>query len=232
MEESFSEFSFIASDTSLSRAASAGTAAPVGSRRWQTRLARLWLVGLLFAFELPLLSAGPYNGGPGGPILIVTNSANPFAEYYAEIFLAEGLNSFALKGISAITNTTLTNYDLVILGEMGLTTTQVTTLSNWVNEGGSLIAMRPDRQLANLLGLVGGSSTISDGYLLVNTSNGPGVGDCRRYDAVSRHRRPIHPGERCQPGNALFKCDKCDGESGGDVTKRRRQWRAGGGIHL
>ena len=161
MGAAFSEFSLIALDLLSSRAARAGTAPRVGKRQWQTRLARLWLVGLLVTFAAPLLTAGPYNGGPGGPILVVTNSANPFAEYYAEILLAEGLNSFALKGISAITNTTLTNYDLVILGEMALTATQVTTLSNWVNAGGNLIAMRPDKQLTNLLGLVGGSSTIS-----------------------------------------------------------------------
>ena len=42
---------------------------------------------------------------------------------------------------------------MAILGEMSLTAAQVTMLSDWVNAGGNLIAMRPDKQLAGLLGL-------------------------------------------------------------------------------
>jgi hypothetical protein len=136
----------------------------------------LLLAGLLAAYGPTAVSAGPYNGGPGGPILVVTNSANPFAEYYAEILLAEGLNEFALTNIASVSSSTLANYDVVILGQMGLSAAQVTTLSNWVNAGGHLIAMRPDKQLAGLLGLIDVGTTISEGYLLVNTSNGPGVG--------------------------------------------------------
>ena len=49
-------------------------------------------------------------------------------------------------------------------------------LSNWVTAGGKLIAMRPDKQLAGLLGLVDAGSTLSEGYLLVNTASGPGAG--------------------------------------------------------
>ena len=35
--------------------------------------------------------------GPGGPILLVTSTANPFSGYYAEILRAEGLNEFAVQ---------------------------------------------------------------------------------------------------------------------------------------
>jgi len=122
------------------------------------------------------MTAGLYNGGPGGPILVVTNSANPFTEYYAEILLAEGLNYFALTNISAISSATLAAYDVVIVGEMTLTTPQVTTFSNWVNSGGHLIVMRPDKKLAGLLGVTDTGTTLSQGYLLVNASNGPGAG--------------------------------------------------------
>ena len=133
-------------------------------------------MGLLIVGGFPAMSASPYNGGPGGPILVVTNSANPFTEYYAEILLTEGLNYFALRDISTVSSATLAAYDVVILGEMTLTTAQVTTFSNWVNGGGNLIAMRPDKKLAGLLGLTDAGSTLSEGYLLVNTSNGPGAG--------------------------------------------------------
>ena len=40
-----------------------------------------------------------YGNGPGGPILVLANTANPFSTYYAEILLAEGLNEFALEDI-------------------------------------------------------------------------------------------------------------------------------------
>ena len=49
-------------------------------------------------------------------------------------------------------------------------------LTNWVNGGGHLIAMRPDPQLASLLGLSPSNGTLSNAYLQVQTSSGPGVG--------------------------------------------------------
>jgi hypothetical protein len=110
------------------------------------------------------------------PILLVTNAANPFSQYFTEILLAEGLNEFTTKDISSISSTTLAPYDVVLLGQTALTAAQVTTLSNWVYGGGNLIAMRPDKQLAGLLGLADARTTLSEGYILVNTASGPGAG--------------------------------------------------------
>jgi hypothetical protein len=110
------------------------------------------------------------------PILIISSTANPFSGYYAEILRNEGFNSFDASDITAVTPTLLNSHDVVILGDMTLTALQVTTLTNWVNAGGNLIAMRPDKQLAGLLGLTDMSSIMSNAYLLVNTSSGPGVG--------------------------------------------------------
>ncbi|MBE0540497.1 MAG: DUF4082 domain-containing protein [Verrucomicrobia bacterium] len=110
------------------------------------------------------------------PILVLTNTANPFTAYYSEILLTEGLNSFALGDIAAVSEAMLSPYDVIVLGEMVLTTPQVETLSNWVYAGGKLIAMRPDKQLAGLLGLTDANSTLAEAYLSVNTSSGPGVG--------------------------------------------------------
>ena len=119
---------------------------------------------------------GAKGGGPGGPILIISDPTNPFSEYYAEIILAEGFNEFDLKPLSSITSTTLAAYDVVILGHCSLTATQVTMLSNWVTSGGNLVAMRPDKQLAALLGLSDTGSTLTQGYLLIDTGSGPGAG--------------------------------------------------------
>jgi hypothetical protein len=110
------------------------------------------------------------------PILLLTNAANPFSQYFSEILLAEGLNEFTTKDISSISSATLSAYDVVLLGQAVLTAAQVTTLSNWVYNGGNLIAMRPDKQLAGLLGLADAGTTLSEGYLLVNTASGPGAG--------------------------------------------------------
>ena len=54
--------------------------------------------------------------------------------------------------IGNVNSTLLNNYDVVILGHMPLSSGQVTMFTNWVTAGGNLIAMRPDAQLASLLG--------------------------------------------------------------------------------
>ena len=119
------------------------------------------------------------NQGPGGPILVVTNASNPIGKYYAEILRTEGFNSFAVSDISTIDASVLSTYDVVILAEMTLSSAQVTMLTDWVTGGGNLVAMRPDSQLASLLGLSYAGSTLAEGYLLVNStqplSNGIGV---------------------------------------------------------
>jgi hypothetical protein len=121
-------------------------------------------------------AAAPANGGPGGPILVISSSQNPFSRYYGEILYNEGLNEFTVQDVSTVSASTLLAYDVVILGEMQLTSNQVSMLTTWVNNGGRLIAMRPDKQLASLLGLTSTVNTISNAYLGVNTGAGPGVG--------------------------------------------------------
>jgi Domain of unknown function (DUF4082)/Bacterial Ig-like domain/Cohesin domain/FlgD Ig-like domain/Bacterial Ig domain len=118
----------------------------------------------------------PPDEGPGGPILVISAAANPFSRYYAEILRAEGLNEFTASDISGVNSTVLNNYDVAILGEMPLSAGQVTLLSDWVNAGGTLIAMRPDKQLATLLGLTDAASTLADKYMLVaGTGAGAGI---------------------------------------------------------
>ncbi len=114
--------------------------------------------------------------GPGGPILVLSQATNPFTSYYAEILRAEGLNEFTVTDISLVTDVTLVAYDVVLLGDMSLTAPQVTMLSDWVAAGGNLIAMRPDKQLAPLLGLADAGGTLANGYLRVDTSTAPGAG--------------------------------------------------------
>jgi len=107
---------------------------------------------------------------------LVSSTENPFGSYYAEILSAEGLNAFSSADISTISAATLGAYDVVILADMPLTSDQVSMFSSWVAGGGNLIAMRPSKKLAGLLGLNDLSSTLADAYLLVDTAGGPGRG--------------------------------------------------------
>jgi uncharacterized protein YjiK/methionine-rich copper-binding protein CopC len=120
--------------------------------------------------------ASALGDGPGGPILVITSASNKFSTYYAEILRSEGFNEFAAMDIGSVSAATLSGYDIAILGQMTLTSAQVTMLSNWVSGGGNLIAMRPDKQLAGLLGLTDAGSTLTNGYLLVDTAQAPGNG--------------------------------------------------------
>lgn len=118
----------------------------------------------------------PPSEGPGGPIAIVTSATNPYSLYLAEILRAEGLNEFRTIDVGTLSALTLAPYDLVIVGEVPVTPAQVTTLSTWVDGGGNLIAMRPDSDLNMLLGIASAGSTLSEGYLKVDTATAPGGG--------------------------------------------------------
>jgi hypothetical protein len=109
-------------------------------------------------------------------ILVITSAGNKFTQYYKEILRAEGFNSFDSIDRTQVTGAVLARYDVAILGDMPLTPGQVTMLSDWVASGGNLIAMRPDKQLASLLGISDASSIRADAYLLVNTAQEPGAG--------------------------------------------------------
>jgi hypothetical protein len=118
---------------------------------------------------------GP-DEGPGGPVLVIAKSTNPFSRYYAEILRTEGLNSFTVRDIANVTPATLAAYDVAILGDLALTGAQVSMLTDWATGGGDLIAMRPDKQLAGLLGLSDSGATLANAYMRVDASRAPGAG--------------------------------------------------------
>ena len=121
-------------------------------------------------------AAPPTDEGPGGPILVITGASSPFSRYYVEILAAEGLNSYRATDVSNLTAALLQSYDVVVLAETPLTAAQATLLADWVNGGGNLVAMRPDAQLAGLLGLAAAGAPLPDAYLLVDTAAAPGRG--------------------------------------------------------
>jgi probable HAF family extracellular repeat protein len=118
----------------------------------------------------------PPDEGPGGPILVVTAASNPFGRYLAEILRTEGLDAFAVTDVSNLSAPLLAAHELVILGEQPLDGAQVALLTSFVDGGGKLVAMRPDPDLAGLLGLAPAAGTLSDAYLAIDTGASPGAG--------------------------------------------------------
>ena len=109
-------------------------------------------------------------------LLVVTSTAKPFGSYLGEILRNEGLNAFTTIDVAFLSPALLSGFDVVLLGETTLNASQVSTVTGWVNGGGNLIAMRPDKQLAGLLGLTVASGTRSNAYLSVDTTVPPGTG--------------------------------------------------------
>ena len=132
----------------------------------------------------------PPNEGPGGPILVISDAANPFSRYPVEMLRALGYNAFLAVDVAAVTAATLSAYDVVILGEMPLTAGMVGDLTTWVGAGGTLIALRPDAQLHNLLGITQAAGSQAEGYLLVRSVPGPGSGivsQTIQYHGIADH---------------------------------------------
>jgi hypothetical protein len=165
------------------------------------RAAALWL----FATALALLTLSSFrtahaqanpSQGPGGPVLVVTSTAAPtpnFGTFYAEILRAEGLNAFAVADLGTVSEASLATYDVVILARTPLTSVQATTLANWVNGGGKLIAMDPDPELASLLGIVPAGGTLVGGYLRIDTATAVGSsisGETLQFHGTARTFAP------------------------------------------
>ena len=78
--------------------------------------------------------------GPGGPVLVVANPADPFSRYYAEILQGEGLNEFDVVDLGSLTPAQLSSHQVIVLAQTtGLTDAQVSTLTSWVQGGGTAV---------------------------------------------------------------------------------------------
>jgi hypothetical protein len=121
-------------------------------------------------------TAFPPGQGPGGPILVIADPADPFGRYYAEILTAEGLNAFDVRDVGQVSDAMLSSYSVAIVAPTALTASQAASLSAWVGGGGNLIAMRPGPSLAGLLGLGSDGGDLDDGYIRIDTASGPGAG--------------------------------------------------------
>ena len=112
------------------------------------------------------------------PILVVIDSgaSNPFGAYLGEILRAEGINSYQVAAPADLSAQYLASFPMVVLAEMTLTSTEASLLTDYVSGGGTLIAMRPDPQLAPVFGLTPAAGTTTDAYVLVNPAHPVGAG--------------------------------------------------------
>jgi hypothetical protein len=137
------------------------------------------LIAVLAALMLMTMGAATATAAvqppTGGPILLVTSSADPFGSYDSEILRNEGFNDFAVVDVSDMA-AKLAGHDTVILAQTALSDAQVATLTTWVQGGGTLIAMRPDKKLAPLLGLSDTGVTLTNSNLQIDTTQAPGAG--------------------------------------------------------
>jgi hypothetical protein len=127
--------------------------------------------------------------GPGGPILVIAGSGDSFGRYYAEILRAEGLNEFTVADERALTRSALDRHAVVVLAPTTLRRREASVVESWVRAGGRLIAMQPDRRLARMLGLRGGTGRLDDGYLRIDTRRPPGAGftgETMQFHGVAR----------------------------------------------
>lgn len=117
------------------------------------------------AFLTPV--AGPLESG--APILLVTNSRTTpsFGAYLGAVLRAEGIVAFRSAYLADIQPAVLAQFPLVLLAAGELTATESELFEKYVIEGGNLIALRPDRQLAAVMGVRFTGGTTDNMFLAV-----------------------------------------------------------------
>ncbi len=128
------------------------------------------------------------------PLVLLTNARgdNPFSGYLAEILRAEGLNMLAVAALAELPRLVGRAPDAIVLGEGPLEPTDVALLADYVAAGGRLVAMRPDPQLAPLLGVERLPGSTSDAAMEVDADSPIAAGIARgglRYFGVADHYR-------------------------------------------
>jgi hypothetical protein len=128
----------------------------------------------------PSSQASPRPGVRGsGPLLVVTDPTNAYSDdYCSALFKTEGIPECASTDAGNITsNFSLKSYKTLVLADGApLTSSQVTLISNWVTNGGTLVAMKPNDNLDNLLGIkTRQQDSLFDAYYKVDTTKLPGI---------------------------------------------------------
>jgi hypothetical protein len=111
------------------------------------------------------------------PILILATDTD-FGTYTAEILKTEGFNEFEMNSLSGnkVSTSYLLQFDLVILAESKINAVKQNMVKEYVKNGGKLISLHPDPQLAELFGITPVNKSISEGYIHIDTTKEQGRG--------------------------------------------------------
>ena len=103
------------------------------------------------------------------PILILATSEN-FGTYTAEMLKTEGFNEFVVEApdSKSLNKSFLRQFDLIILSECQTEPAIKELVTRYVEEGGNLIAFRPDQILSELFGIERIEGTVSEGFVRIN----------------------------------------------------------------
>lgn len=138
---------------------------------------RIFFLVLIFC-STGALSSCTHTFRDTSPILVLGAQAN-FGLYTAEILKTEGFNDFESDSLSGgeVTFDYLNQFDIVILSETSVTDAEQKMFSDYVQNGGNLIAFRPDKKLSGLFGIADAHAEVNEGYIAVdaNTKAGSGI---------------------------------------------------------
>ncbi len=138
-------------------------------------------------------SQAPANSGPGGPILVISSAQNPFTRYYGEILLNEGMNEFTVQDISTVTSSVLATLRYCDPWRYAFDV-RASVDADFVGQWWRQIDRHASGQATWLdcWVLPAPSSTLSDAYLLANTTLGSGRGNCGPKHPVPWFSRSVH----------------------------------------
>jgi hypothetical protein len=97
-----------------------------------------------------------------------TDPHNTYSHYLAEILRGEGFVDYDEADLTDLDRTDLSRHDLLLLSRLTPTLAQTEMLTDYVAEGGRLIAFLPDRHLVSRLGMTPTFRGIDNGYLHVD----------------------------------------------------------------
>ncbi len=131
----------------------------------------------LIAFIWVIGASGYSQDNTSAPILIIATNAN-FGTYTAEILKTEGFNEFIIDSLNSgkITPSYLKHFDLVILTECQVEPPSKKMVERYVDDGGNLIAFRPDKKISGLFGITPKEGDINGGYIGIDTNTDQGKG--------------------------------------------------------
>jgi len=149
------------------------------TRARNRRRGQAWISALIALLVLAACGAAQAQTpqeGPGGPILVITNTDYPMGYYYAEILRTEGFNEFEVIDVRDIHIGTMDPYDVVILTGTHLNSLYPPKFQQYLEQGGNVIAFRPDPLLHELCGVTSAADSLSNGYVLIDDAAPPGQG--------------------------------------------------------